>query len=983
MGVVLPPDRAAARAQVERAYAAQAQADPGFAPHAALALERREELGRGGMGVVYRVVDHRLGREAALKLALVDAPEALERFRREARITARLDHPAIPPVYEAGTTPRGEHYLLMRLIQGASLSERIRALHASGPPPVERAGPLAELLGALVQVGEAVAYAHSQGVVHRDLKPSNVMLGTFGEVLVLDWGLALARGEEQGEEALRRSLAQEPVGGADGLTQAGAVLGTLGYMPPEQADGQPAGPRADVFALGAILTEVLCGRPPIAGETAINKLNATVLGKIACPSELRAGVPADLDAVAARALATDPGERTSSAEVFVADLRAWLAGAEVGCYRYGLRERALRAVRRRPGLVLGVALTGLVALAAMGWRQALTEQALAEERRSSAEAREAEARAGQTRLRSQLDAEQEATRRTQAIARAMELLAEAETRAARGDRGEVQRLVDAALASTRALGPGALGEPRFVLVQAAQALARAGALEGADALLRRSAALNPPGVREHLLRFEIELDQERAGRRVGARSLKEALEAEVNPAYRSTALVDLSAALATAGQTGYEVSGLVRGGELLRARDPQAAEVALTEAIRARPDLPFGNFLRAQARLARRDELAALEDLNRCVELRPRCVSYQVLRYQVLEALGDQRGAISALDGLIALVPEEPALRYDRGCALLALEDYAGARRDFDEALRLDPKLEPAWVNRAILRMRLKDYAGALVDCERARELAPRDADAYVLRAQLEAARGDHAASLAVATQALELAPDHAAAAITRGYALYRLKRHEEAIAAFRRAEELSPGQRDPSFYLASSLQGAKRFAEAEAAYSGVLERSPRDVDAWSNRAQCRAALGRLEEAVADYTRCLELRPGRWRALAYRGRTKLRQGRLEEALEDLDDAVGAHRSGALPRRYRIEARLHAGDLRGAEADVRFLFLGHDGSDARDLYWRGWLRVLQGRRAEAIADFEASLKQEPEQPELAGYLAKLRAGEALSLPAPGP
>ena len=241
-------------------YAAQAYRQavartPDFAPHAELAFEQRGELGRGGMGAVYRVLDRRMGREAALKLVLEADAATLARFRREARLTAQLDHPAIPPVYEAGTTPSGQPYLLMRVVEGDPLSRRIERLHAEGPPPIARTGALAALLQSLVQVSEAMAYAHSQGVIHRDLKPANVMVGRFGEVQVMDWGLARELSEsEQVDQDLRQSVG-EVISGAEGLTQVGAVMGTLGYMPPEQAEGEVVGPAADVFALERSLTK--------------------------------------------------------------------------------------------------------------------------------------------------------------------------------------------------------------------------------------------------------------------------------------------------------------------------------------------------------------------------------------------------------------------------------------------------------------------------------------------------------------------------------------------------------------------------------------------------------------------------------------------------------------------------------------------------------------------------------------------------------
>ncbi|MGE0710444.1 MAG: protein kinase [Planctomycetota bacterium] len=166
--------REAAAAALQEALAA----DPHFVPHLEVALEETGKLGQGGMGVVYRVRDRRLGREAALKLMVPgrESETSTRRFRREVEVTARLDHPSVPPVYEAGTTRDGRLFLLMRLVEGDTLRARIKSFHASHPRLAQGARALRALLEALVKVGEAVAYAHSRRVVHRDLKPDTALL---------------------------------------------------------------------------------------------------------------------------------------------------------------------------------------------------------------------------------------------------------------------------------------------------------------------------------------------------------------------------------------------------------------------------------------------------------------------------------------------------------------------------------------------------------------------------------------------------------------------------------------------------------------------------------------------------------------------------------------------------------------------------------------------------------------------------------------
>ena len=262
------PSQLMSPADLEQLYLRAQHSSPLFSPHARIQFKLLEKLGEGGMGVVHRIEDKKLGRNAALKvLGNIEADErATARFIREAKITASLVHPNIPPIYELGMNSSGEHYMLMKVIEGQSLRQAIGEVHGGGkadPKEIRR------LLEALVKVCEAMAYAYSKNVIHRDLKPENIMIGEFGEVMVLDWGLARQFDDEDdidpdNPESLRLKEAAKK----EGLTGAGDLLGTVGYMAPEQMDGQ-ACKQSDVFALGAILTEILTGKKAIEGEGAI------------------------------------------------------------------------------------------------------------------------------------------------------------------------------------------------------------------------------------------------------------------------------------------------------------------------------------------------------------------------------------------------------------------------------------------------------------------------------------------------------------------------------------------------------------------------------------------------------------------------------------------------------------------------------------------------------------------------------------------
>ncbi|MDF1664592.1 MAG: protein kinase, partial [Planctomycetota bacterium] len=326
------------------------QSQPFFTPLSDAMLEVKEKIGEGGMGAVYRVFDKRLEREAALKLLLSNEESNADlrlRFVREAKITARLDHPGIPPIYDAGENSEGQCFLLMRLISGDTMTSRIRSYHKS-----KNSEHLISLLDALARTAEAVAHAHNRQIIHRDLKPENIMIGEFGEVLVMDWGLARAlrdRDADIEDESLRVKIQELqgrelPSGEAD-LTQVGSVIGTPGYMPPEQADGDTVDERSDVFALGAILCEILTNSPPIRGSTSLNKIVATIKGDIQTPMEIEAAVPPELQSLASIALKGEADERMRSAAEFLADLKAYQSGGRLRSHQYSLRERFVRSVR--------------------------------------------------------------------------------------------------------------------------------------------------------------------------------------------------------------------------------------------------------------------------------------------------------------------------------------------------------------------------------------------------------------------------------------------------------------------------------------------------------------------------------------------------------------------------------------------------------------------------------------------------------------
>ena len=262
-----------------------------------------EVIGEGGMGEVVLARDPRLGRDVAIKRMRAAAPSAelVERFLREAKIQARLDHPAIVPVFDLGRDADGHPYFAMKRLAGKTMFALLQ------DPSV----PRNRLLRAFVEVCLAVDLAHEKGVVHRDLKPANIMLGDYGEVYVLDWGVARILSDVDGVPAAAGSPSVSP----DTRTQAGALLGTPGYMAPEQAQGSDVGPPADVYALGCILFEILAGEPR--HPRGMDAIESTLSSVDEVPSQRRRdrAIPPELDEACRLALATNREARATAREL--------------------------------------------------------------------------------------------------------------------------------------------------------------------------------------------------------------------------------------------------------------------------------------------------------------------------------------------------------------------------------------------------------------------------------------------------------------------------------------------------------------------------------------------------------------------------------------------------------------------------------------------------------------------------------------------
>lgn len=373
-------------------------------------------LARGGLGEVYVADDEKLQRDVALKFIRPKhcRNEALKRqFDLEAEITARLDHPGVVPVYGFGTTPDGRPCYAMRYIDGVTLEEKIARLHSgmridsvsttadatevsSQPKPGRKPDDsefvweveFRSLLTRFLSVCQTIAYAHKRGILHRDLKPDNIMLGRYGDTLVVDWGLAIAVDRDRSDTDFDGETLMPMSGSKYGSSSHGPV-GTPSYMSPEQAAGANLTRSADIFCLGAILYKLLTGQRPYEGDKRNEVLRKACLGLYKPVREVKPTAPKALAAICEKAMAPSPDDRYDSAMEIVDEVERWLADAKVEAHDEGFLDRTGRWVRRHRNLTMAIvaslsAIAVVVSIAAVGYSQAAMTAKAAEETANAA-----------------------------------------------------------------------------------------------------------------------------------------------------------------------------------------------------------------------------------------------------------------------------------------------------------------------------------------------------------------------------------------------------------------------------------------------------------------------------------------------------------------------------------------------------------------------------------------------------------------------
>jgi serine/threonine protein kinase/Tfp pilus assembly protein PilF len=919
------------------------------------------EVGTGSFGRVCVARDVQCDRDVAIKRlasAAAGSTDWVERFLFEAQITARLEHPGIVPVHAIGLTPEGEPFYAMKLIQGKTLWDLIREYHALGKHDPQRTVKYHAMLGVLVDVCNATAFAHSRGVIHRDIKPQNIMVGEYGETLLVDWGLSRKYGEMPWERQPERAAEQPRLlrRGAETLdsattlrrerTNEGAVIGTPAFMPPEQARGvvDSLDHRADIFSLGATMYAVLAGQPPYtAGDE--NLLERVRLGQFARPRDINPKVPRPLEAICLKAMALAPEERYDSAKEIAGEISRWQSGEPVQAYAAPWWERAGRWARRHRTLCASVAASVAVFALLLGlWcaqrsarvravegeARVLLQQgqhALAGNRLHLAAEKLDQARglarteSGLSDLRSEIRSWSEETKRR--------LAAREKRGSAQRKLGEFRRLFDeAVVCGMLTEGVDIAQNARAAKEAATTALALFAVQPGVDSdpVLDRD-CYSEQEIREiasacHQLRWvyidalahpmpDHSVEQDRAAAREALRLLDHM----------------------SVERKSLQTYSFRRAGYLSQAGDAAAAKAALEQALAVTPKCAEDHFLVGDFFYRNENYTAAARGFEQALRQDPDHFWANYFLGACLARLGSWKEALVALIATAHRRSDLIHVYLLRGFVYGELGELETAEADFRRAAAIDDESYGLYLNRGVVRLRHGRLDSAVSDFQTAVSLRPDAVQAYLNLAEAHRVRGNYEEALGIVQRALEIAPHSA-----RPYRA-RAKIHQEYGDCSSALEDLESATE-------RAIPGSHLCAALHAQRGRLLHQQ-----------------ARLEEALEAYDRALRERPDYFDALRLRALALVDLGRDKEALPWFDKYLV---EGPLPAAVRSANGVPCGQTvsnSGCEAGEkdRLLFEAKDGSRRhlatvyRD---RGLARIMVGDTAGAMQDFSKATELAP-------------------------
>ena len=939
---------------------------------------------KGGLGEIHVAMDREVPREVALKEIkprYANVQASRERFAQEARITGALEHPGVVPVYGLGHYPDGQLYYAMRFIEGETLSKAISRFHKLTDEPRDPGQErldFRKLLNHFIDVCQVMDYAHSRGIIHRDIKPDNIMLGCYGETLVVDWGLA-KKIDEEDVESMRADEQPLPVKiRSASATMPGSVVGTPAYMSPEQALGSVdvVGPASDIYSLGATLYRILTGKFPFQGETALQQV---AVGNFKHPCEVAPDVPRALEAICVKAMAPEPESRYPSPGTLAADMERWLADEPVSVYREPFIQRAFRFARHHKVPVSATAallVTTLIAAAVWFQVEATRDQEALSD------------------VQKNLGAGQEALA-TNDLPKALKFFTQAEATAKKRsslsgvftDAAEQRQQVEQSIETRGQFGKmlaqvdGSMDEVRFRSIYGET-------LAGRD-LCRSIYRTYQEGDWKNRLESE-NLDSEAVNRL--RENLAEAivllarLEVLLAPGDKQPeTLRNAIEMLADAEQLrrGRRAVYRLRSDYYQRLGEEDRAESDRQQLHQTQPATAFDFFIEGTDERTQGDILGAIAQYENALLQNPDHVwSHMMLAVCWLELQQPVR-AVAAYDQAIRLRPQFAWAYVGKALALADLGDWEAAHAALNRAESIAPNFYAVANNRGViyltratsvgedanLRQKMKWLSLAGEQFVRSHQLEPRDLGSL---SNLGTTHAERAAVLAKTSkknesqdeidqaidyfsQALQQYPEYLSALLGRGETRLRFGETDAALQDLLAAQRIAPN--DP---------------RVEYRLGGVYEKlamRARDAGNMSSASE------NLRQAELSFDRALRVRSQWPVAVLGRGRVRHRLWKLlrrqavrenaehstqaladlsKQALADFDAAesqgVGLLSHEALADLYSRRADLKAGSGREDEAMVDYQLAMQQGGDEASIRHRlGWARLLDTSSAEKLFD----------------------------------
>jgi tetratricopeptide (TPR) repeat protein len=705
--------------------------------------------GRGGMGEVWLAHDEHIGRQVAFKRIRTGKAQLHERFLAEAQVTGQLEHPGIVPVHDLGRDEDNEPYYVMRLIQGRTLKEVIADLHAAN----KRSEPDEDLrwlrvLEVFVALCRTISFAHSRGVIHRDVKPDNVMVGPYGETMVLDWGLCkLPAHPEEMVTGSNLPVKRSSGGYGSSVTQDGEIIGSPLYMSPEMADGRIADEddRTDVYLLGATLYEVLTNRPPRAGSSQQEIVELARTSPPVAPRKIAPRVPRALEAICLKAMAYRKDERYESAQQVGDEIQRYLAGEPVEAYPEPFIQRLWRWARfHRAAIARGALVAAVLTVAAVGVRAWQLERA-----------GRAAAAAALAKLQTQERARDDAKTFRELAETLHYQLAETTPIDDRVDVTDpeqpeatwqkIQEIVErrqplwADIPDENERIALQKDYAELVLWRTQALVAQALDTESAERLLadlESISSLRPSAYSYHRLRASCLLA---AGKNIHAENSL-ALAQQVQKAPYDFFLEGEQKRMAAVAQVGQDSDVAVGRPSPTFLQD--AAQL-YQKCLDLDPQNFWAHLQKGRANLARDEIDQAIAEFNLAVAIRPESPTAWSVRGLANGILRRFPAAEHDLDYAVALKGHSPTALLNRGAVYLLQRKFPEAQKDFLAVKSQDSTNLPATYYLAQLRYQQADFANALRDCDAVLQRSPSLRPALLLRVQIDLATGDGAKALA------------------------------------------------------------------------------------------------------------------------------------------------------------------------------------------------------------------------------------------------